>query len=71
MGCTIAQVTPKSIRIQLRFGTDDIAILREVGEALGLDASATFRLLLREKRRQLAREMAPITASKKRLPDAG
>jgi hypothetical protein len=59
-------VSLKIIRLQLRFGTDDIEILREVSGELGLDASSTFRLLLREKRRQLARETRPRQDRKRR-----
>ena len=71
IGCTLAHMALRSTRIQLRFGDEDVAILREVGEALGLDASATFRTLLREKRRQLAREaLAPVAKKRRRAARA-
>jgi hypothetical protein len=71
MGCMLAHVTPKTQRLQIKFGTDDVAILRKVSEALGLDTSATFRTLLREKDRQLTREALLPVPTKRRPPARG
>ena len=64
--CTLLEMPEKTIRLQLRFGADDIEALNVVAKALGQDMTGALRMLVHEKCLELRAKYPIPTGSKKK-----